>query len=79
MDYQVVFQLNTHAIIFRKRGMIVYETNSSSNHKRQPYRDYQVLFGTLTPIYGGMVWYVLNVVQCGAKFIPIYMIYATLG
>lgn len=51
--------------------MTVYETNSSSNHKRQPYRDYQVLFGTLTPIYGGMVWYVLNVVQCGAKLITV--------
>ena len=30
-------------------------------------------------VYGSRVWYVLNVVQCGAKLIPIYMIYAALG
>ena len=30
-------------------------------------------------MYGGRAWYVLNVVQCGSKFIPIYMIYTPLG
>jgi hypothetical protein len=30
-------------------------------------------------VYGSRVWYVLNVVQCGAKLISVYMIYVTLG
>jgi len=29
-------------------------------------------------MYECKVWYVLNVVQRGAKFIPVYMIYSTL-
>jgi hypothetical protein len=59
-----------------KCGMIVYERNSIPIHDHSTI--WRVLFCSwhLVSISGGRVWYVLNVVQCGAKLIAVYMIYA---
>lgn len=54
--------------------MIVYERNSISVYDHSAI--WRVLFCSWHPIsiYGGRVWYVLNVVQRGSKLIPVYQI-----
>jgi len=58
--------------------MMVYEKLIYSRTRSFLYIESFVLFITFCPIYGGKMWYVLNVVQCWPKLIPIYMIYAAL-
>lgn len=68
-DYQSIFSLSTHSQV-EQCGMIVYERNSISVYDHSAI--WRVLFCSWHPIsiYGGRVWYVLNVVQCGAKLYP---------
>ena len=59
--------------------MIVY--GFESNTRKRVFLSIEKFFlvlGVSFPYLGAILWYVLNVVQCGSKFIPVYMIYAAL-